>query len=42
MSDVRKPNILVIMADQMTPFLLDVCGAVGGARMANLTCLSAL
>ncbi|MCY1126814.1 choline-sulfatase [Frigidibacter sp. RF13] len=34
------PNILLVMADQMTPFMLDACG-YRGARMANLSALAA-
>lgn len=34
-----RPNILVIMADQMTPFMLEACGGTG-ARTANLTRLA--
>ncbi len=26
----NSPNILLIMADQMTPFMLDACGGIGG------------
>jgi len=33
------PNILMVMADQMTPFMLDVCAGVG-ARMCNLQALA--
>ena len=34
-----RPNILFIMADQMTPFMLDVCAGVG-AKMKNLKALA--
>jgi len=33
-----QPNILFVMADQMTPFMLDVCAGVG-AKMTNLNAL---
>lgn len=33
------PNILLVMADQMTPFLLEACGHAG-ARMAHLSALA--
>ena len=36
----KKPNILLIMADQMTPFMLEACGGTG-ARTKNLTALAA-
>lgn len=39
MSDNKQPNILVIMADQMTPFMLEACGG-GGAKTANLNRLA--
>ena len=35
----RKPNILFVMADQMTPFMLDVFAGVG-AKMTNLRALA--
>lgn len=35
----KQPNILFVMADQMTPFMLDVCAGVG-ARMSNLRALA--
>lgn len=35
----QKPNILLVMADQMTPFMLDVC-AGHGAEMKNLRALA--
>jgi len=35
----NQPNILFVMADQMTPFMLDACGGTG-APMANLTALA--
>jgi choline-sulfatase len=35
----RKPNILFVMADQMTPFMLEACGGTG-ARTANLAALA--
>lgn len=34
-----SPNILLVMADQMTPFMLDACGG-SGARMAHLSKLA--
>lgn len=36
----KQPNILLIMADQMTPFMLEACGGVG-AKTANMTALAA-
>ena len=36
MSRIQKPNILLIMADQMTPFMLEACGG-RGARTKNLS-----
>jgi len=36
----KQPNILLIMADQMTPFMLEACGGVG-AQTANMTALAA-
>lgn len=36
----RLPNILLVMADQMTPFMLEACG-YPIARTANLTALAA-
>ncbi|MGB5870171.1 MAG: sulfatase-like hydrolase/transferase, partial [Albidovulum sp.] len=36
----KQPNILLIMADQMTPFMLEACGGVG-ARTRNLGALAA-
>jgi len=33
------PNILLIMADQMTPFMLEACGGVG-AKTANMSALA--
>ena len=35
----KQPNILFVMADQMTPFMLGACGGTG-APMANLTTLA--
>ncbi|MEP1207296.1 MAG: sulfatase-like hydrolase/transferase [Rhizobiaceae bacterium] len=35
----KKPNILLIMADQMTPFMLEACGGVG-AKTENMTKLA--
>lgn len=35
----ETPNILLVMADQMTPFLLDACGH-HGARMKTLSALA--
>ena len=35
----KRPNILFVMADQMTPFMLDVYAGVG-ARMSNLRALA--
>lgn len=35
-----KPNILLVMADQMTPFMLEACGH-GGAHTPNMTRLAA-
>lgn len=34
-----QPNILLIMADQMTPFMLEACGGVG-AKTANMAALA--
>lgn len=41
MSSTRRdqPNILFVMADQMTPFMLDACAGVG-AKMTNLKALA--
>lgn len=39
MPDMTRPNILLVMADQMTPFMLDACGA-GPVRMRNLSALA--
>lgn len=39
MSDQKQPNILIIMADQMTPFMLEACGGVG-AKTENMTRLA--
>ena len=39
MTPQKQPNILLIMADQMTPFMLDACGGVG-ARMQHLSALA--
>ena len=36
----KKPNILLIMADQMTPFMLEACGGIG-AKTENITKLAA-
>ena len=36
----EKPNILLIMADQMTPFMLEACGG-RGAKTENMTKLAA-
>ena len=36
---LNKPNILLIMADQMTPFMLEACGGVG-AKTKHMTALS--
>ncbi|MFV1491235.1 sulfatase-like hydrolase/transferase [Phaeobacter sp. JH18-32] len=38
MTKTKQPNILLIMADQMTPFMLEACGGTG-ARTANMTAL---
>lgn len=35
----KQPNILLIMTDQMTPFMLEACGGTG-ARTANMTALA--
>lgn len=35
----KPPNILLIMADQMTPFMLEACGGTG-ARTPNMTALA--
>ena len=35
----EQPNILLIMADQMTPFMLEACGGTG-ARTANMSALA--
>jgi choline-sulfatase len=40
MIQTRRPNILLIMADQMTPFMLEACGGLG-ARTRNMTALAA-
>jgi len=34
------PNVLLVMADQMTPFMLEACGG-SGARTANLDAMAA-
>ncbi len=34
----KQPNILLIMADQMTPFMLEACGGIG-ARTRNMSAL---
>ncbi len=39
MDQTKKPNILLIMADQMTPFMLEACGGVG-ARTHHMTRLA--
>lgn len=39
MAQPDKPNILLVMTDQMTPFLLDACGHQG-ARMKHLSALA--
>ncbi|MFV1599899.1 MULTISPECIES: sulfatase-like hydrolase/transferase [unclassified Phaeobacter] len=39
MTKTKQPNILLIMADQMTPFMLEACGGTG-ARTANMTALA--
>ncbi|MEP4196034.1 MAG: sulfatase-like hydrolase/transferase [Aliishimia sp.] len=36
----KQPNILLIMADQMTPFMLEACGGTG-AKTENMTKLAA-
>ena len=36
---LKQPNILLIMADQMTPFMLDACGGIG-AKTKNLSALA--
>ena len=36
----KQPNILLIMADQMTPFMLEACGGFG-AKTTNLAALAA-
>jgi len=36
---LKTPNILVIMADQMTPFMLEACGGVG-AMTKHMTALA--
>jgi choline-sulfatase len=38
MQSSKKPNILFVMADQMTPFMLEACNGMG-ARTANLSAL---
>jgi choline-sulfatase len=35
----KLPNILLVMADQMTPFMLEACGYVG-AKTKNMTALA--
>jgi choline-sulfatase len=40
MTTERRPNILLIMADQMTPFMLEACGGVG-ARTKHMSGLAA-
>ncbi|SHG83583.1 sulfatase-like hydrolase/transferase [Marivita hallyeonensis] len=35
----RQPNILLIMADQMTPFMLEACGGIG-AKTKNISALA--
>lgn len=40
MPQKTRPNILLIMADQMTPFMLEACGGIG-AKTANMTKLAA-
>ncbi|MDU8941876.1 sulfatase-like hydrolase/transferase [Ovoidimarina sediminis] len=37
---LRQPNILLIMADQMTPFMLEACGGTG-ARTEHMSALAA-
>ena len=39
MTKMGQPNILLIMADQMTPFMLEACGGTG-ARTRNMTQLA--
>ena len=39
MTQKPLPNILLIMADQMTPFMLEACGGIG-ARTANMSKLA--
>lgn len=39
MTPPERPNILLVMADQMTPFLLEACG-YRGAHTPNLTALA--
>ena len=40
MNQTRRPNILLIMADQMTPFMLEACGGAG-ARTRHMSALAA-
>jgi choline-sulfatase len=40
MNSGAQKNILVVMADQMTPFMLEACGGIG-AKTKNLTGLAA-
>ncbi|MFC6636973.1 sulfatase-like hydrolase/transferase [Sulfitobacter sediminilitoris] len=37
---IKQPNILLVMADQMTPFMLEACGGFG-AKTKNMTALAA-
>ena len=36
---LKHPNILLIMADQMTPFMLEACGGIG-AKTKNMSALA--
>ena len=40
LDDNALPNILLVVADQMTPFLLEACGHPGGARTQHLCALA--